>query len=119
MTIVAGINQDLKCTLTMEDDGVGVISPGSLQGQITERWYGGSGNLKAQLTRGMEQAGVTGEDKELGDHHQNTGAAWTPDSMGRHGHMEHGNGEVRHGCSPTGTVDAWTVGRNPKVSQPE
>ena len=49
--VVAGMNSAWVCALTTED---GSIAPRSLQGQITSRWFGGSGNLEAALARRQE-----------------------------------------------------------------
>ena len=47
--VAVGMNSDWECKLTSEEGGR--IAPGSLQGQITEKWFGGSGNLQAALER--------------------------------------------------------------------
>ena len=46
--VVVGMNSDWECALTTEG---GPIAPGSLQGQVTSQWFGGSGNLQAALAR--------------------------------------------------------------------
>ena len=46
--VVVGMNSAWDCALTTED---GSIARGSLQGQITSQWFGGSGNLEAALAR--------------------------------------------------------------------
>ena len=48
--VVVGMNSDWECALTTEG---GPIAPGSLQGQVTSQWFGGSGNLQAALARKM------------------------------------------------------------------
>ena len=51
--VAVGMNSDWECKLTSEE---GRIAPGSLQGQITLEWFGGSGNLRAALERKAEGA---------------------------------------------------------------
>lgn len=56
--IVVGMNREWQCRLTSEG---GTIAPNSLQGQVTTKWFHGSGSLESALRERREEGGL-GED---------------------------------------------------------